>query len=94
MTSFGLMYFANALSYTICQNYYFACVWVWWSWCLLAIIDYILFFKIYELIHDLHHPHPQTPYHNPSLGLTTKVRACKGASQEWTEESHFMLPGV
>jgi hypothetical protein len=31
---------------------------------------------------------------NPNLGNMTKVRACKGASQEWAEESHFMLPGV
>jgi hypothetical protein len=32
--------------------------------------------------------------HNPSLGLATKARACKGAGQEWAWESHFMLPKV
>jgi hypothetical protein len=31
---------------------------------------------------------------NPNLGFTTKVRACKGASQKWAQESHFMLLGV
>ncbi len=31
---------------------------------------------------------------NPNLGLATKARACKGASQEWAWESHFMLSGV
>jgi hypothetical protein len=29
-----------------------------------------------------------------SLGLATKVRVCEGASQEWSQESHFMLSGV
>jgi len=32
--------------------------------------------------------------HNPSLGLATKARVCKGASQEGARESHFMLLGV
>ncbi len=32
--------------------------------------------------------------HNPSLGLTTKARVCKGAGQDWAQESHFMLPEV
>jgi hypothetical protein len=31
---------------------------------------------------------------NFSLGLVTKVRACEGAGQEWSRESHFMLLGV
>jgi hypothetical protein len=31
---------------------------------------------------------------NPSLGLTTKAKACKGAGQEWARESHFMFLGV
>jgi hypothetical protein len=31
---------------------------------------------------------------NPSLGLATKARACKGAGQEWARESHFMLQGT
>jgi hypothetical protein len=31
---------------------------------------------------------------NPSLGLVTKARACKGASQKGARESHFMLSGV
>jgi hypothetical protein len=30
----------------------------------------------------------------PSFGLATKARACKGESQEWAQESHFMLLGV
>jgi hypothetical protein len=29
-----------------------------------------------------------------NLGFTTKTRACKGAGQEWAQESHFMLSGV
>jgi hypothetical protein len=29
---------------------------------------------------------------NPSLGLTTKANVYKGASQEWVQESHVMLP--
>jgi hypothetical protein len=33
-------------------------------------------------------------YHNPSLRLSTKARACEGAGQEQAQESHFMLPGV
>jgi hypothetical protein len=31
---------------------------------------------------------------NLSLGLATKARDCKGASQERAQESHFMLPGM
>jgi len=31
---------------------------------------------------------------NPSLGLATKARACKVASQEGSQRSHLMLPGV
>ncbi len=31
---------------------------------------------------------------NPSLGFTTKARACKGAGQEEARESHLMLPSV
>ncbi len=31
---------------------------------------------------------------NPNLGLTTKAKACEGASQVWNRESHFMLLGV
>jgi len=34
------------------------------------------------------------PYRNPSLGLATKARAYKGASQEKARKSHFMLPGM
>jgi len=34
------------------------------------------------------------PYRNPSLGLMTKAKACKGASQKEAWESHFMLPGM
>ncbi len=33
-------------------------------------------------------------YRNLSLGLATKVKACKGVGQEWARESHFMLLGV
>ncbi len=33
-------------------------------------------------------------YRNPSLGLTTKARVCKGAGQEGSWESHFVLSGV
>jgi hypothetical protein len=33
-------------------------------------------------------------YRNLSLGFMTKVRACKGAGQEWARASHFMLLGV
>jgi hypothetical protein len=33
-------------------------------------------------------------YHNPRFGFMPKTRAYKGASQEWTRESHFMLLGV
>jgi len=29
--------------------------------------------------------------HNPSLGFVIKVRVCKGVSQDWARESHFML---
>jgi hypothetical protein len=32
--------------------------------------------------------------HNPSLGFTTKARACKVVGQKWARESHFMLPGT
>jgi hypothetical protein len=32
--------------------------------------------------------------HNPSFGLTTKARACKGVGQKEAWESHLMLPGV
>jgi len=35
-----------------------------------------------------------TKSYNPSLGLATKAKACKGASQEWARESHFMLSCV
>jgi hypothetical protein len=38
--------------------------------------------------------HKLLDYRNPSLGLTTKARVCKGAGQEWAYESHFMLMGV
>jgi hypothetical protein len=31
---------------------------------------------------------------NLSLGLTTKVRACKSVGQKEARESHFMIPGV
>ncbi len=31
---------------------------------------------------------------NPSLGLATKARACKGAGQEEARESHLMFLGV
>jgi hypothetical protein len=31
---------------------------------------------------------------NPSLGFMTKARVCKGAGQEWAQESHCMLLGV
>ncbi len=31
---------------------------------------------------------------NPSLKLATKARACKGAGQEWAQESHFIFLGV
>jgi hypothetical protein len=30
----------------------------------------------------------------PSLGFTTKVKACKGVGQKWTQESHFMFSGM
>ncbi len=33
-------------------------------------------------------------YRNPSLGLMTKIRVCKGAGQEWAWESQFMFSGV
>ncbi len=32
--------------------------------------------------------------HNPNFGFATKVRVCKGAGQDWTWESHFMLSKV
>jgi hypothetical protein len=32
--------------------------------------------------------------HNPSLGITTKARVCKGAGQEEAQESHLMFLGV
>jgi hypothetical protein len=32
-------------------------------------------------------------YRNPSLGLTTNVRACKGAGQEWILRVTFHAPG-
>ncbi len=32
--------------------------------------------------------------YNPSLGLTTKARACKGAGQKKAQESHFILLGM
>jgi len=32
--------------------------------------------------------------HNPSLGLVTKARACKGVGQEEARESHLMPLGV
>jgi hypothetical protein len=32
--------------------------------------------------------------HDLNLGLTTKAKACEGANQEWSRESHFMLSGV
>jgi hypothetical protein len=32
--------------------------------------------------------------HNPNLGITTKARACKVASQEDARESHLMFLGV
>jgi hypothetical protein len=35
-----------------------------------------------------------THCHNPSLGLTTKARACKVACQKEAQESHFMLLGM
>jgi hypothetical protein len=35
-----------------------------------------------------------THYHNPSLGLTTKARACKVACQKEAQESHFMILGM
>jgi len=41
----------------------------------------------------LHHV-SQFKCRNPSLGFTTKARVYKGASQNWTRESHFMLPGM
>jgi hypothetical protein len=31
-------------------------------------------------------------YHNPSLGLATKVRACKGAGQQWSPIVKFHAP--
>jgi hypothetical protein len=31
---------------------------------------------------------------NPSLGLTTKARFCKGVGQEWARESHFILLNI
>jgi len=31
---------------------------------------------------------------NPSLGLVTKARACKGAGQKKAQESHFILLGM
>jgi hypothetical protein len=33
------------------------------------------------------HPHPWC--HNPSLGLTTKAKACKGMGQEWSRRVTF-----
>jgi len=33
-------------------------------------------------------------YHNPSFGLMTKARACKGVGQKEAQESHLMLLGV
>jgi hypothetical protein len=38
--------------------------------------------------------HLTLTYHNPSLGLATKARVCKSASQNWARESHFILSGV
>jgi len=32
--------------------------------------------------------------HDPSLGIATKARACKGAGQKEAQESHLMLLGV
>jgi hypothetical protein len=32
-------------------------------------------------------------YHNPNLGLATKARACKGASQEWNPRAAFHALG-
>jgi hypothetical protein len=32
--------------------------------------------------------------HNPSLGFTTKARACKVAGKEGARESHHMFSGV
>ncbi len=32
------------------------------------------------------------PCHNPSFGFTTKARACKGASQEWSPWVTFYAP--
>jgi len=34
-----------------------------------------------------------TYYHNPSLGLATKARACEGACQVWSPGSTFHVPG-
>jgi hypothetical protein len=34
----------------------------------------------------------QAKCHNPSLGLTTKARACKGASQEGSPGNTFHAP--
>jgi hypothetical protein len=31
---------------------------------------------------------------NSNLGFVIKARACKGASQKWAQESHFILLGV
>jgi hypothetical protein len=33
-----------------------------------------------------------TTRHNPSLGLTTKAKACKGANQEWSPRVTFHGP--
>jgi hypothetical protein len=33
-------------------------------------------------------------YRNPNLGLVTNAKAYEGESQEWAQESHFMLSGV
>jgi hypothetical protein len=45
-------------------------------------------------IYSLFAPHYHWRCRNPNLALATKARACKNASQEGAQKSHFMLSRV